>query len=298
MPTSKRQVYVLCDIEGASGISLANKGAMVHGSADWKQYGRSLITSDVQAVCTAINEFGIDEIIINDAHDNMKRTPNVLPDELPSNVRILRRPSLPGKPGRVIRDEPFGMVIVGQHAMAGGGGLTPHTIAWPFAEIIINDLRVGEIGIELASFMGTRLLAVIGEQAAINEAHALCPTCVGVPVKSLESGWFPSAEEMHPIIREKTLEALQHREEMTGLHLKAPFRFEMRPHESLFLNRDKRFFLRTLMRYIVFNRCKGTMTENAVTWETNTIIGGLYLLQASRGFMQKRMAETNAGVPS
>jgi D-aminopeptidase len=284
--TPRRQLYVLCDIEGASGISLENKGAMVHGSDAWKDQGRACITSDVLAVCDAANEFGIDKIVLNDAHDMMKRTPNVLVDQLPNNVRAIRRPYLPSKPRRMIQGTPFGMIIVGQHAMAGGGGITPHTIAWPFAEVTINDLKVGEIGIELTVFMGTPLLALIGNQAAVDEALALCPLCVGVPVKDLDKDWFPSPEETRAVIREGTLEALKRRAEMTGLNLEPPFRFTLRPHEKLWLDPDKRFFLRTLTRYLLFHRCKATMTENEVTWETKTIIGGIYLLQATRGFMR------------
>ena len=36
----KRQLYVLCDIEGASGISPANREAMKHGSDPWREEGR------------------------------------------------------------------------------------------------------------------------------------------------------------------------------------------------------------------------------------------------------------------
>ena len=291
MATPKRRLYVLCDIEGASGISLENKDAMVHGSDAWRSQGRRLITSDVLAVCEAAAEFGIEEIILNDSHDNGHRTPNVLPDELPRYVRMVRRPYLPGKPRHMVGADPFGMIIVGQHAMASGGGLAPHTIAWPFAEITINGLKVGEIGIELSAFMGTPLLAIIGEKAAVDEAQALCPHCVGVPVKSLEANWFPTADAMQSVIREQTLDALRRRDEMTGLNLEPPFRFTLRPHERLWLDRDKRFFLRTITRHILFRRCRGEMTKDVVSWETRSIIGGLYLLHAMRGFMRKRKPE-------
>ena len=104
----KRQLYVLCDIEGASGISPANRQAMRHGSEAWQAEGRGLITSDVSAVCDAANAFGIDEIVLNDSHDNGKREPNVLMDELPRNVRLVRRPHLPGKARHMVSGEPYG----------------------------------------------------------------------------------------------------------------------------------------------------------------------------------------------
>lgn len=288
MANPKRQLYILCDIEGASGISPENREAMAHGSPAWTLQGRPLITSDVRAVCEAAVEHGIDEIILNDSHDNGHRTPNVLPSELPREVRLVRRPYLPGKPRRMAGGNLYGIVIVGQHAMAGGGGFAPHTITWQFGEVSINGLKVGEIGIELAMFMEVPLLAIIGEQAAVAEAQTLCPRCIGVPVKSLENDWFPTANETRCVIREKTLEALKHHDEMTGLQLEAPFRFTLRPHERLQLDRNKKFFLRTLIRHILFRQCKGKLSEDEVSWETKSIVGGLYMLHAMRAFMRKR----------
>lgn len=289
MKRTKTQLYVLCDLEGASGISPANKQAMHHGSAQWKSDGRRFITSDVQAVCEAANEFGIDGIVLNDSHDNGHREPNVLVKELPRNVRIVRRPYLPGKPRRAVRGEPFGIVIVGQHAMYGGGGFAPHTIqSPPIGKVTLNGTEVGEIGLELALFMGARLLAVIGEEAAVEEAKRLCPSVAGVPVKSLEKDWFPPASETRPVICEKVFDALRGREEADSLHLEPPFRFTLRPAEGWRFDPGKRFFLRWLARLIFFRLSKGRISENEATWETKTVVRGLYALHCTRGFMAKR----------
>ena len=287
MADSKRQLYVLGDIEGASGIFPDNRDAMNHGSEAWRAQGRSIMTSDVLAVCEAANEFGIDEIILNDAHDNGKRTPNVIPEELPDNVRLVRRPYLLGKPRHMVQGDPYGIVIVGQHAMAGGGGFAPHTISWQFAEVTINGILVGEIGIELALFMGAPLLAVIGEQRAIDEAHELCPNCVGVPVKSLEQDWLLTPEEAFPRIKAGTFESLEQRDAMRGLDLQPPFRFMLRLDRRMQFEPDKRFFLSSLMRHLLFRRCRGAMTDREVSWEAKTIIGGLYMLHAMRAYMTR-----------
>jgi len=57
----------------------------------------------VQAVCEAADKFGIEEIVLNDSHDNGEREPNVLVKGLPRNVRVIRRPYLPSKPRRALR---------------------------------------------------------------------------------------------------------------------------------------------------------------------------------------------------
>ncbi|MGB2982965.1 MAG: M55 family metallopeptidase [Candidatus Bipolaricaulia bacterium] len=289
MSRDKKQLYILCDLEGASGISPENRKAMYYGSELWRKEGRKYITSDVQAVCAAANEFGISEIILNDSHDNGHREPNVVMTDLPGNVRLVRRPYLPGKPRHMVRGELYGIIIVGQHAMHGGGGFAPHTIqSPPIGEVTINGIKVGEIGLELALFMDAKLLAVVGEEAAVEEAKGLCPKAVGVPVKSLEKDWFPPASEIRPVIREKILDALQRRDEADGLHLEPPFRFTLKPAEGYRFDPGKRFFLRWLARLMLFRLWNGQMTETEASWETRTVVSGLYALHSTRGFMKKR----------
>jgi D-aminopeptidase len=289
MRKMQKQLYVLCDMEGASGISAANRQTMRHGSEPWHQEGRGLITSDVKAVCEAAVEFGIDEIVLNDEHDNGKREPNVLVKELPGHVRLVRRPYLPGKPRKMVRGEPFGIILVGQHAMHGGGGFAAHTIqSSTIGEVTLNGLRVGEIGLELALFMGAKLLAVIGEEAAIAEAKALCPSVVGVPVKSLEKNWFPPAGDTFPVIREKVLEALHRRDEAGGLHLEPPYRFTLKPTDGYVFDPEKRMPLRGLTLRAFSRSAHGEIAEGAAAWTTKTIVGGLWALHCTRMFLKKR----------
>ena len=288
---SKSQLYVVCDLEGASGISPANREALQHGSKLWREQGRRFLTSDVRAVCDAAVAFGIDEIILNDAHDTGMRTPNVLLHELPSNVRALGRPHLLGSPRRKARGNLYGVVFVGQHAMYGGGGFAPHTIqSPPIRAVAINGLPVGEIGLEMATFMKAKLLAVIGEAAAVAEARRLCPGVTGIPVKSLEENWFPAAAETEAVIRRGVLRALQERDAATGLDLKSPYRFTLTPCEGYGFDPQKRMRLRWLTRFIFFRLGRGHLTPREASWQTSNIVGGLYVLQCARLFMSKSVA--------
>ena len=289
MKKAKKQLYILCDLEGASGISDVNRKAMYHGSELWRSEGRALVTSDVKAVCDAANEFGIDEIIIEDEHDNGKRESNLLVTDLPGNARVLRRPHLPGKQRKVIRGQPYGMVFVGQHAMHGGGGFAPHTIqSPPIGGVTVNGIRVGEIGLELAQFMGAPLLAVVGEEAAVAEAKVLCPRVVGIPVKSLEKDWFPSADETRPAIRRGVLDALRARDRASGLDLKPPFRFTLTPTDGYVFDPAKKMPVRWLMRLFFFRIYGGRLTEREASWEANTVLRGLYVLHCARMFLRKQ----------
>lgn len=288
MKKAKKQLYILCDMEGASSISASNRKAMHHGSDLWRSEGRAAVTSDVKAVCEAANEFGIDEIVVDDEHDNGKREPNLLVTDLPANVRVLRRPHLPGKARKVVRGKPFGMIFVGQHAMAGGGGFAPHSIAPNIGAITLNAIRVGEIGLELATFMNAKLLAVVGEEAAVAEARALCPHVVGIPVKSLEKNWFPSAEETRPVIRRRVLDALRTQEEASGLHLAPPYRFTLAPADGYIFDPRKKMPLRWLTRLFFFRVYGGKLTEREASWETSTVLRGLYVLHCARLFLRKQ----------
>jgi D-aminopeptidase len=274
-------------MEGASQISPENRKAMHYGSTLWTQEGRGFLTSDVKAICEAANEFGIDEIILNDSHDYGHREPNVFVGELPANVRVVRRPYLPGKPRHMVKGDLVGMMIVGMHAMHGGGGFAPHTISGHIGEITINGIKIGEIGLELALFMGTKLLAIVGEEAAVLEAKTLCPNTVGVSVKSLERDWFPHATGTRVAIGEGVRAAFKQREEATGLDLKPPYCFTMKPADAYRLDPNRKSFLSWLSMITLCGLAKGHLSEDQATWQTNNISLGLYALHSTRAFIVK-----------
>ena len=83
-----KQLVIVCDMEGASGIFERNRESMRHGSKEWREHGRLCLTSDVKAVCQAANESGIDEILIYDGHYAGDPEPNLIIGDLPPNVRL------------------------------------------------------------------------------------------------------------------------------------------------------------------------------------------------------------------
>jgi D-aminopeptidase len=288
MAGAKRQLYILCDVEGASGISPQNKQAMYHGSELWSQEGRAFVTSDVRAVCEAANEFGMDEIVINDEHDYGHKEPNLLVGELPPNVTMVRRPHMPGTPRKMVQKDPFGMIIVGQHAMYGGGGFAPHTVqSPPIGEVTMNGLAVGEIGLALAEFMGVKFLAIAGEEAATREAQALCPNVVPIPVKSLEREWFPAAEETFPLIKDKVAQALRQRDDADALSLSPPFQYSMKPAEGYRFHPGGIGRLGGLWVFLFARLFKGRITEEEARWQTRKHVTGLYGLHFARQFIRK-----------
>ena len=90
-----KQLIIVADMEGASGIFDSNREACWHEelypqNTLWRSYGRDCITSDVLAVCNAAIEMGIDDILLYDMHFAGCKEYNVQIEKLPSIVRTSR----------------------------------------------------------------------------------------------------------------------------------------------------------------------------------------------------------------
>lgn len=252
---------------------------MVHGSELWRRDGRRFITSDVQAVCEAALEFGIEEIVINDDHDSGRREANLLVDQLPTIAQVIKRPHLPAAVAKRVQKNTFGIIIVGQHAMYHGGGFAPHTIqSPPIEQITLNRKPTGEIGLQLAMFPQAKFLAIFGEEAAVQEARELCPGVTGGAVKSLEKNWFPTTEVTYDLIKEKTLVALQKRDEAQTLQLEPPYRFSMRVMDGYRFDFENKDFLTQVIRFFFFKIYKGQVKGQEASWETNQLMRAINII--------------------
>ena len=135
-----KQLIVIADMEGASGIFGSNKEALwpeeiYKQKTLWRTYGRSCITSDVLAVCNAAMDIGIDDILLYDMHYAGCSESNIELEKLPPIVRLFDLPNREIWWGRIRGQaaiEPYGIVTVGQHARNGeANAYFPHTIHTP-----------------------------------------------------------------------------------------------------------------------------------------------------------------------
>ncbi|MGL5675889.1 MAG: M55 family metallopeptidase [Cellulosilyticaceae bacterium] len=228
----KKQLIIIADMEGASGIFEDNRKAMIHGSAEWEAYGREHITSDVLAVCDAANEFGIDEILIYDGHFAGNPEYNISEEKLPSNARFFDTPDRCFY-WRRIRGQaewnPFGVITVGQHSRYGEkDAYFPHTIqSPPLKKFRVNDIHIAEIGMGVLSFSGVKYIANIGCKASMKEALELSDTVTTISVKDKSCGWEPTVSEAYTIIKDGVLTALKGSAHKKAVTLKAPFKFSL-----------------------------------------------------------------------
>ncbi len=227
-----KQLVIIADMEGASGIFERNREACLHeeifpSQSLWRDYGRSCITSDVLAVCEAAKEFGIEDIMLYDMHFAGCAEPNIEIEKLPANVRLFDTPNREMHWSRIRGQaawEPFGIITVGQHARNGEpNAYFPHTIHTPpIAALYINGIHVAEIGEAVMSFCGTPYIANIGCAASHKEAKELSAQVSCISVKDKKKGWEPSPEETFPIIYRGVLDALKDWKNKTAYRFEGP----------------------------------------------------------------------------
>ena len=163
------KIYILADMEGISGIGMAEQARK--GSSPYEE-GRKLMMADMNTAIDAVFAAGAREVVTCDTHAGggqirIEEMDSRSLYETPCGGRLM--PSL---------DESFdGVILLGQHARAGTlNGFLDHTVdskAW--FEYRINERVVGEIGIE-AAYTGhydVPVIMVSGDDAAAMEAGEL-----------------------------------------------------------------------------------------------------------------------------
>lgn len=163
------RVYLSADMEGASGVAAA--ADVVRGESGYDR-GVDLLTGDVNAAVAGAIDAGADEVVVNDAHADMR---NLDPGSLHEGARLLRGSSKPR--GMLEGLEPGHDVacFVGYHAKAG----TPRAVlnhtyyAASLVALRIDGREVGEIGVNarIAAGVGVPVGLVTGDDAAIAEVE-------------------------------------------------------------------------------------------------------------------------------
>jgi D-amino peptidase len=214
------KIYILADMEGISGIR-----RMVQVQRDSSEYeeGRRLMMEEMNVAVDAAYEAGATEVVVCDTHGGGGQVRVGDMDEravyeMPGMGRLM--PSL---------DESFdGVILLGHHAKAGTeNGFLDHTMSSAsWYEYRINDLEVGEIGIEaaFAGHYGVPVVMVAGDEATGVEANALLDGVECAIVKwgiGRNKAKCLSIPHAHKVIRETTLRAV------SGASDIAPFQPEL-----------------------------------------------------------------------
>lgn len=281
-----RQLVVIADMEGASGIFDSNREACWHEelyprNTLWRSYGRACITSDVLAVCSAAADMGIEDILLYDMHFAGCREPNIELGMLPACIRVFDLPDRAIMWDRIrgqAAAEPYGLVTVGQHARNGeAGAYFPHTIHTPPIESFwINGIHAAEIGQSVMCFCGVPYIANIGCAASHREALELSPDVSCITVKDRSRGWEPTPEETFPLIYKGMLNALGDYESKTAYPCRDHYSCELRLTDGYFFDAPYSF------------PWKGAFEERRAAWEAHDTQTALSLFWRVHEYIRKR----------
>jgi D-aminopeptidase len=228
----KRQVVIIADMEGASGIFENNSNAFVPGTDEWKTYGRVCITSDVSAVCAALKTCGIDDIFVYDEHYAGDSRYNIILEELPENIKLFDVPDRRMFWRRIrgqVKWDLFGIITVGQHAGNGtADGYFAHTLQTPpIKSLSVNGNKISEIGLAAYNFYGAKYIANIGCAASHGEARSINETVTCITVKDKKKRYEPAYTETCKLIEEQVINAINDSDSKTHITVKEPCEIEL-----------------------------------------------------------------------
>ena len=148
------------------------------------ELGQRLLMGELVSLCRGATIAGADSITINDAHSTMR---NIVPDDLPSNVRLISGHFKPMYMMEGLDESYDAAVFLAYHGAAGAASVLSHTynprVVW---EARINDEVTGETGINalVAHHYRVPVVMITGDDATIDDAKRWIPEAFGVSVKS------------------------------------------------------------------------------------------------------------------
>lgn len=251
-----KAILILSDMEGVSGI--VDTRLITPKDLFWREYGRHLLTEDVNAIAATLYASGIKKIYLSESHDFGKNT--VVEYLLPFITVLPPHSAQSSMHGRSFWEEFYagrnvqGAIMVGCHGMAGTNGFLPHS--WDgnvFEYIKANNEQFGEIGLTagLLGYYSIPLIGVTGDEVAIKEAEKIVPDIIGVTVKRQEKDDWLSIlppDEAQQLIREKTSECLERLSTIKPFRFKEPINLSFKVKEKGYLvniARDKRLRIDT-----------------------------------------------------
>jgi D-amino peptidase len=172
---------VRCDIEGVTGVVSYEQAEP--GKCEYA-FGQRMFMSDLLACVHGLREGGADRVVVYDMHYYGR---NIDLAQLPEYASaICGKPAYRKEWAGGLNKSFAGMVLLGLHSKADTpGGLLPHSYELEIADLRLNGVSVGEIGMEaaIAGDWGVATLLVAGDSAGAAEARALMPGVATAVVK-------------------------------------------------------------------------------------------------------------------
>jgi len=188
------KVYISVDMEGVAGVVTADQ--LGPGGFDYAA-GRRFMTDEALAAIQGARDAGATEIVMSDSHGNGQ---NIFVDQLPPDVTLIR--SWPRHHGMMegIDSSFAAAVFIGYHASTANlRGVRAHTMSSSNVTALkLNGTDVPEGGFNaaIAGYFGVPIVAVSGDDAAVEEVRRFTGPIQGAVVKRAIS--FHAAATMTP----------------------------------------------------------------------------------------------------
>jgi D-amino peptidase len=224
------KIFISIDMEGITGV--VQPAQLGPGAEGWEYArAREWMTAEARAAIEGAKSAGATEFVIADSHGNMQ---NLLIDQLPEDVRIVRGSPRPLSMMQGIDNTFAGAVFIGYHASEyGSEAVRGHTMSSArLLHVKLNGAEVGE-GVwnaAIAGSFGVPVIFISGDRACIEQFRKTVPSVEGVIVK--EGLGYHAALTMTPargqqLIKEGVARALKRLGEMKPHVVRTPVDLEV-----------------------------------------------------------------------
>ncbi|HEU5044222.1 MAG TPA: M55 family metallopeptidase [Nocardioidaceae bacterium] len=174
------RALISADMEGATGVTCPED--CLPGTPQWDRF-RQLFTGDVAAVAAGFFDAGVEEVLVNEAHNSMR---NLLLERLDPRVKLLTGNHKGLSMMEGIAGRPDLVAFVGYHAGPGVDGVLSHTfLGFEIFSVTLNgrSMSEGYLNALLTAEHGARLALVSGDDATCEDAKDYAPSAQLVSVK-------------------------------------------------------------------------------------------------------------------
>ncbi|MGH9349061.1 MAG: M55 family metallopeptidase [Vicinamibacterales bacterium] len=224
------KLFISIDMEGITGV--VQPAQLGPGPEGWEYArAREWMTGEARAAIERAKAAGATELVIADSHGNMQ---NLLIDQLPEEVRIVRGSPRPLSMMQGIDGTFAGAIFIGYHASEyGTSAVRGHTMSSArLLHVKLNGVEVGE-GVwnaAIAGSFGVPVLFISGDRAAVEQFRHTVTTAEGVVVK--EGLGYHAAVTTTPargqrLIREGVERAIRRIGEMKPYVVRTPLDLEV-----------------------------------------------------------------------
>lgn len=222
------KIYISADMEGVVGVVTSDQ--LGPGGFEYQTF-RRIMTNEVNAAIEAAREMGATEILVSDSHGNGE---NLLIEELPSDIQLIRSWPRPLMMMEGIDDSFDAAIFIGYHASTSNTrGVRAHTISSAnLTAVRLNgvDMMEASINAAIAGDFGVPVVMISGDDAVVEEARRIVGDMEGAILKW--SLGFHSARTLMPeagyaIIKERVRAALGRLDDFTPYRIEGPIALEI-----------------------------------------------------------------------